>query len=64
MLLLAATLTLQIYLIYRTELYATILIVAVILIFQITALIHYVDKTNRDLTRFLLRELDAPKDSR
>jgi nitrogen fixation/metabolism regulation signal transduction histidine kinase len=35
------------------QLYATLLIIAILIIYQIYALIAYVDKTNRDLSRFL-----------
>ncbi len=51
--LLGATIYLFFYLILQTNLYATIAIVASIIIYQIYSLIHYVEKTNRDLTRFL-----------
>jgi len=42
-----------IYLLMETSLYATIVIVGVTLLLQVASLIHYVEKTNRDLTRFL-----------
>lgn len=50
------TLYLFLYLIFsiETRLYATILIVALLLIYEIYGLIFYVEKTNRDLQRFLL----------
>lgn len=41
------------YLILQTSYYAATFIVAVIIIYQVTTLIHYVEKTNRDLSRFL-----------
>lgn len=40
------------YLIFYTELYATLLVVTVIFIIQIVYLIHYVEKTNQYLIRF------------
>jgi len=51
--LLGATIYLFFYLLLQTTLYATIVIVGCIIFYQIYALIHYVEKTNRDLTRFL-----------
>ena len=51
--LLAATIALLIYLIDQTSLFATDLIVGAAIIAQIVSLIHYVERTNRDLTRFL-----------
>jgi len=51
---LAATLALSLYLVLETELYATAAIVIAAVVYQIGALIHYVDKSNRDLSRFLL----------
>jgi nitrogen fixation/metabolism regulation signal transduction histidine kinase len=51
--LLGATIYLFFYLLLHTTLYATILIVASIILYQIYSLIHYIEKTNRDLTRFL-----------
>ncbi len=55
----SGTLYLLFYLILQTSFYAATLIVGLTLIYQIYALIHYVEKTNRDLTRFL----DAVKHS-
>jgi len=52
--LLAATIYLIIYLLTETTLYATSLIVGVAIILQIVSLIHYIEETNRGLTRFLL----------
>jgi nitrogen fixation/metabolism regulation signal transduction histidine kinase len=49
---LGASIHLLFYLILQAKLFATILIVAAI-IYQIYALIVYVEKTNKDLTRFL-----------
>jgi signal transduction histidine kinase len=40
------------FILFRTSLYAALFIVGVIILYQIYALIHYVEKTNRDLTRF------------
>ena len=52
-LLLGVTIYLFFYLLLQTALYATIVIVASVIVYQIYALIHFVEKTNRDLTRFL-----------
>ncbi len=52
-LLLAATVLLLIYLVDQTSLIATSLIVGAAIVVQIVSLIHYVEKTNRDLARFL-----------
>jgi nitrogen fixation/metabolism regulation signal transduction histidine kinase len=51
-LLLAGALFLLFYLLYRTSLHATIVIVAGLCLYQIYSLLHYVEKTNRDLSRF------------
>lgn len=51
--LLAATIFLLIYLLHETSLFATSLIVGAAIILQVVSLIHYVEKTNRDLSRFL-----------
>jgi nitrogen fixation/metabolism regulation signal transduction histidine kinase len=51
--LLGATIYLFFYLLLQTTLYATIVIVGSVIVYQIYSLIHYVEKTNRDLTRFL-----------
>jgi len=50
---LSATIFLLFYLLFRTRLYAALFIVGCLVIYQIYALIHYVERTNRDLTRFL-----------
>ena len=50
---LGATFFLFFYLITRTTLYAMSFITGVIIIYEIYSLIHYVERTNRDLTRFL-----------
>ncbi len=47
------------YLLFQTTLYATLLIAGAIVLYQIYALLHYVEKTNRDLSRFF----DAVKHS-
>ena len=54
--LLIATIYLLLHLIFNleTRLYATMLIVLLVIIYQSYALIHYVEKTNRDLQRFLM----------
>jgi len=52
-LLLGAFIFLFYYLILQTSYYAATFIVAVIIIYQIATLIQYVEKTNRDLSRFL-----------
>ncbi len=51
--LLSATILLLVYLVRETSLLATSLIVAAAVVAQIISLVHYVEKTNRDLTRFL-----------
>ena len=51
--LLCATIYLFFFLLLQTTYYATVVIVGGITLFQIFALIHYVERTNRDLTRFL-----------
>ena len=51
--LLAATILLLVYLIRETSLLATSLIVGAAVVAQVVSLVHYVEKTNRDLTRFL-----------
>ncbi|MBU0712019.1 ATP-binding protein [bacterium] len=48
----AASIYLFFYLLFQTSLYATTLIVALISIYQVYALLQFVQKTNRDLTRF------------
>lgn len=50
---LGATFYLFFYLITRTTLYAMSFITGVIIIYEIYSLIHYIERTNRDLTRFL-----------
>jgi nitrogen fixation/metabolism regulation signal transduction histidine kinase len=50
--LLAASIGLFFYLIFKTSLYSATFITGIIIIYQVYDLIHYVDRTNRDLTRF------------
>jgi len=50
---LGATFYLFFYLLTRTTLYAMSFITGVIIIYEIYSLIHYIERTNRDLTRFL-----------
>lgn len=50
---LCATAYLFFYLLFQTTYYATLLIVGAWTVYQVGALIHYVERTNRDLTRFL-----------
>jgi len=50
---LGLSITLLFYLLFYTGLYASIIVIIVIIIFQIYTLIYYVEKTNRDLSRFL-----------
>jgi signal transduction histidine kinase len=40
------------FILFQTSLYAALFIIGVFIIYQTYALIHYVEKTNRDLTRF------------
>jgi nitrogen fixation/metabolism regulation signal transduction histidine kinase len=51
---LGASLFLLFYLLTRTALYATSTVVILVVIYQILMLIQYVERTNRELTRFLL----------
>ncbi len=48
----AATCFLFFYLFFQTRLYAALLITGILILYQIYSLIHYVEKTNRDLARF------------
>lgn len=52
-LLLGAVITAFVYLIFNTRLYAVHLLGGILMIYQIYSLIRYVDKTNRDLVRFV-----------
>ena len=51
---LSATIVLFFYLLMETALYATMVVVGALIVIQIAALIHFVEKTNRDLARFLM----------
>src|SRR3989339_1389566 len=51
--LLCATIFLASYLVIQTSYYATITILAGLVVFQAIALVQYIEKTNQDLTRFL-----------
>jgi two-component system nitrogen regulation sensor histidine kinase NtrY len=51
---LAFTIVGAVFLILETGLVATAIIVAAMAAFQVWGLIHFVDKSNRDLGRFLL----------
>ena len=51
-LLLGATLCGFFYFLFKTTLYAALFIIGIFIIYQIYSLINYVEKTNRDLTRF------------
>lgn len=52
-LLLSVTTFIWFYLYFNTEFYMSMLICGILALYQIYALIHYVEKTDRDLTRFL-----------
>lgn len=49
---LSVSLALFFFLLFKTTLHAALFILGVIILYQSYALIHYVEKTNRDLTRF------------
>lgn len=51
---LSATLFLLFYLFSQANLFATASVVALVIVYQIYSLIHYVEKTNVELSRFLL----------
>lgn len=51
-LVLALTVALFFFLIFRTTLYAALFITGVLILYQVYSLIRYVEVTNRDLTRF------------
>ena len=53
-LVLLATMALLCYLVVFTQLYASTLVLALTIIYQVWALIQYIEKTNRDLARFLV----------
>ena len=48
----AASCFLFFYLLFKTRLYAALLITGILVLYQIYSLIHYIEKTNRDLARF------------
>ncbi len=50
---LCATICAFVFVLFQTSYYTTVLILAGIALYQAYALIHYVERTNRDLTRFL-----------
>ena len=50
---LAVTLCIFLYLLIQTTLYSATFIAGIIIFYQLYALIYYVEKTNRDLVRFL-----------
>lgn len=50
---LAATMFLFLYLLAETDVFTTTIIVGLIIVMQVVSLIHYIEKTNRNLTRFL-----------
>jgi len=50
---LAVTLCIFFYLLFQTTLYSATFIAGIIIFYQLYALIFYVEKTNRDLVRFL-----------
>ncbi len=50
---LSATILLLVYLLKETTLYATSLVAAIAVVLQVASMIHYIEKTNRDLARFL-----------
>ena len=52
--LLTVTATTAVYLILETELVATAVIIGSLAAFQVWALVHFVERSNRDLSRFLL----------
>lgn len=49
---LSTTLALFFFLLFKTTLHAALFILGAVILYQSYALIHYVEKTNRDLTRF------------
>ncbi len=51
-LLIGASIYIFFFLLFRTSLYTALFILGIIILFQIFDLIRYVEKTNRDLTRF------------
>lgn len=51
---LSATIVLFFFLLMETTLYATMAVVGIVIVLQIATLIQFVEKTNRDLARFLM----------
>jgi nitrogen fixation/metabolism regulation signal transduction histidine kinase len=51
--LISITIFLFFYILFTTNLYITIIIIGIIIPLQVYSLIHYVEKSNRDLTRLL-----------
>ncbi len=49
---LASTISLFFILLFKTDLYAALIIIGTAIIYQCYSLIHFVEKTNRELTRF------------
>lgn len=49
---LSASIFLLFYLIFRTELYTTTVILGIVIILQVVSIIHYFEKTNKELVRF------------
>lgn len=49
---LASTIGLFFILLFKTDLYAALIIIGTAIIYQCYSLIHYIEKTNRELTRF------------
>jgi len=49
---LASTISLFFILLFKTDLYAALVIIGTAIIYQCYSLIHFVEKTNRELTRF------------
>ena len=46
---LSASIFLLFYLIFRTELYTTTVILGIVIILQVVSIIHYFEKTNKEL---------------
>ena len=40
------------FVLFKTSLYAALFVLGILIVYQAYSLIHYVEKTNRDLTRF------------
>lgn len=48
----ASSICLFFFLLFKTDLYAALVIICTMILYQCYSLIHYVEKTNRDMTRF------------